>query len=140
MLLNFLLLLFLFTDLTFGPLLTYFHLGGTAVSRTSKEPTTAQPTRTRRHPLRGRSCTATVAFLWTPRVCRSSRARLRHRQVTHWHSHLHGGPSLRAKKYNSHHLSICCTQIGREHISEYKSSAYLALNYFLVMSFFLIHK
>lgn len=57
------------------------HTGGTAASRISKEPTTAPPTRTRpRHP-RGRSYTVTAAFLWTARVCRSSRARIKHKQV-----------------------------------------------------------
>lgn len=57
-----------------------FFSDGIVVSRTSKEPTTARPSRTRHHHLRGRSCTATVAFLSTAKVCRSSRSK--RRQVT----------------------------------------------------------
>lgn len=91
-------------ELRLSSLPTPFHSGGTAASRTSKVPTTAQPTRTRRRHLRARSCTVTAAFLWTAKVCRSSRARLRHRQVTRY-LHLNKSHSLLNKKYNSPHLS-----------------------------------
>lgn len=61
--------------------MAFFSLSdGTVASRTNREPTAAPPTRTRRLHPRGRSCTATAAYLWTARVCR--KPRVKRRQVT----------------------------------------------------------